>query len=134
MIHDAARPFFPAGRLKEALDNMGKMDVDGLAPALVSTDTLVEVDNGQIISFPDRHRIYHTQTPQIFIYEKIMSAYEKFRENLNDQPFTDDLSLAHSAGLRCGLIEGSQMNFKITTESDWVLAEQLLKSGGLDFT
>jgi len=133
LIHDAARPFFPLTGIKKALKKIEKMELDGLAPAIASADTLVEVHDGRIISFPPRHNIFRTQTPQIFSYKKILIAYKKAKKNLNGAPFTDDLSLAFAAGLRCGLFEGSQINFKITDEVDWALAEQLIKSGRLDF-
>lgn len=132
-IHDSARPFFPLKNVEEGLKLIEKNEFDGLAPVIPSTDTLVEAWGRQVISFPDRQKIFRTQTPQIFIFKKIFQAYENLKENLRDCPFTDDLSLAQAAGLRCGLIEGSQMNFKITTEVDWHLAEELLSSGGLEF-
>ncbi|MBC7361648.1 MAG: 2-C-methyl-D-erythritol 4-phosphate cytidylyltransferase [Candidatus Aminicenantes bacterium] len=132
-IHDSARPFFPLKNVEEGLKLIEKNEFDGLAPVIPSTDTLVEAWGRQVISFPDRQKIFRTQTPQIFIFQKIFQAYENLKENLKDCPFTDDLSLAQAAGLRCGLIEGSQMNFKITTEVDWHLAEELLSSGGLEF-
>jgi len=128
-IHDAARPFFPLRNIEEGIRLLIKNEFDGLAPAVPSTDTLVETQGRQVISFPDRQKIYRTQTPQIFYYSRILKAYE----SLKDRTFTDDLSVAHRAGMRCGLIEGSQMNLKITTELDWHLAEELLSSGGLEF-
>jgi 2-C-methyl-D-erythritol 4-phosphate cytidylyltransferase len=128
-IHDSARPFFPLRNIEEGIELLKKKEFEALAPAIPSTDTLVEVQGRRVISFPNRQKIYRTQTPQIFLYPKILKAYE----NLKEQSFTDDLSVAHRAGWRCGLIEGSQMNFKITTEFDWHLAEDLLSSGGLEF-
>jgi 2-C-methyl-D-erythritol 4-phosphate cytidylyltransferase len=128
-IHDAARPFFPLRNIEEGIKLLTKNEFDGLAPAIPSTDTLVETQGRQVISFPDRQKIYHTQTPQIFYYSRILKAYE----SLKDRTFTDDLSVAHWTGMRCGLVEGSQMNLKITTELDWHLAEELLSSGGLEF-
>ncbi|MGQ9800557.1 MAG: 2-C-methyl-D-erythritol 4-phosphate cytidylyltransferase [Candidatus Saccharicenans sp.] len=128
VIHDAARPFFPLKSLEEGLALITEDKFDGLALAVPSVDTLVEVAGQQVISFPDRHKIFRTQTPQLFRFRLIKQAYEEWQ----NREFTDDLSLALAAGLRCGLINGSQMNLKITTEIDWLLAEQLLSSGGLE--
>ncbi|NPV83607.1 MAG: 2-C-methyl-D-erythritol 4-phosphate cytidylyltransferase [Candidatus Aminicenantes bacterium] len=128
IIHDSARPFFPLRALEEGLKLLGENWYDGLALAIPSTDTLVETEAGRVLGFPDRQKIYRTQTPQLFRFRPIKEAYER----LQGREFTDDLSLASAAGLRCGLLEGSQMNFKITTEIDWLLAEGLLSSGGLE--
>ncbi|MGB9907167.1 MAG: 2-C-methyl-D-erythritol 4-phosphate cytidylyltransferase [Candidatus Saccharicenans sp.] len=128
IIHDAARPFFPLKSLEEGLSLLVEDRYDGLALAVPTVDTLVEVSGQQVVSFPDRKKIFRTQTPQLFRFRPLRQAYEKWSE----REFTDDLSLALAAGLRCGLVNGSQMNFKITTEIDWLLAEQLLSSGGLE--
>lgn len=128
IIHDSARPFFPIRPLEEGFKLLGENRYDGLALAIPSTDTLVETEDGRVVDFPDRQKIYRNQTPQLFRFGPIKEAYERMQE----REFTDDLSLAWAAGLRCGLLEGSQMNFKITTEIDWLLAENLLNSGGLE--
>jgi 2-C-methyl-D-erythritol 4-phosphate cytidylyltransferase len=122
IIHDSARPFFPLKSLPEGLESLKKDEYEGLALAIPATDTLVEVEGRQVISFPDRAKIYHTQTPQLFQFQKILKAYEEQK----DRSFTDDLSLARASGLRCGLLPGSRINFKITSELDWLLAERLL--------
>ncbi len=127
LIHDAARPFFPVEKVAEALKKLTEKEFDGLALAIPSTDTLAEVEGQQVVSFPDRRRIFRMQTPQLFRFKEIRRAYEE----MQDRSFTDDLSLALAAGLRCGWVEGSELNFKITTELDWQLAGNLLESGRL---
>ena len=124
IIHDAARPFFPTEGVKEGLKLLEDNLYDGLALAIPAVDTLVEVEGQKIISFPDRQRIYQTQTPQLFRFEAMFKAYQQLG---SQRPFTDDLSLAYAAGLRCGLVNGSQLNFKITTRLDWELAEKIIK-------
>ena len=116
IIHDAARPFFPGERVKEGLKLLEDNLYDGLALAIPAVDTLVEVEEGKIISFPDRQKIYQTQTPQLFRFEAMFKAYQQLG---SQRPFT--------AGLRCGLVNGSQLNFKITTHLDWELAEKIIK-------
>lgn len=128
IIHDAARPFFPPTSVKKALDLLARREYEGLALAVPAVDTLVEMRNGEIAGFPERSSFYHTQTPQLFFYKKFYEAALKFQ----NQTFTDDLSLAFTAGLKCGLVEGSRLNFKITTELDWLMAEKILSSGALE--
>jgi hypothetical protein len=38
---------------------------------------------------------------------------------------TDDIALAERAGLSLGLVPGEEMNLKLTTREDFVLAERL---------
>jgi len=126
IIHDAARPFFPPEGVKEGLKLLEDNLYDGLALAIPAVDTLVEVEEGKIISFPDRQKIYQTQTPQLFRFEAIFKAYQLLGSQMS---FTDDLSLAYAGGLRCGLVNGNQWNFKITNRHDWELAEKIIKDG-----
>ncbi|MDI6698852.1 MAG: 2-C-methyl-D-erythritol 4-phosphate cytidylyltransferase [Candidatus Saccharicenans sp.] len=128
IIHDSARPFFPLKSVTEGLGKLADQEYDGLALAIPSTDTLAEVEGRRVVAFPDRQKIYRTQTPQLFRFREIKLAYEEQQQ----AAFTDDLSVALAAGLGCGWVEGSRMNFKITTELDWLLAEKLLASGGLE--
>lgn len=115
---------FPHRRSKRGTETLEDNLYDGLALAIPAVDTLVEVEGQKIISFPDRQRIYQTQTPQLFRFEAMFKAYQQLG---SQRPFTDDLSLAYAAGLRCGLVNGSQLNFKITTRLDWELAEKIIK-------
>jgi 2-C-methyl-D-erythritol 4-phosphate cytidylyltransferase len=126
IIHDAARPFFPLKGLQEGLKLLEEDRYDGLALAIPAVDTLVEAIEGKIISFPGRQKFYQTQTPQLFRFEAIFKAYQQLGGR---RPFTDDLSVAYAAGLRCGLVQGSPQNFKITTSLDWEIAERLVKNG-----
>ncbi|MDD8020894.1 MAG: IspD/TarI family cytidylyltransferase [Acidobacteriota bacterium] len=128
IIHDAARPFFPLAGVRAGLQLLANDKYDGLALASPAVDSLVEVNDGEIVSFPDRKKIYQTQTPQLFQYPAMLKACQKLCGQ-KSFAFTDDLSVAYAAGLRCSLVEGSQMNFKITTRFDWELAGQLLKTG-----
>ena len=128
IIHDSARPFFPPTAVKKAIELLAQGKYEGLALAIPATDTLVEIKEGEIVRFPERSAFFHTQTPQLFFFKKFWPACQKFQ----DENFTDDLSLAFAAGLQCGLVEGSRLNFKITTELDWLMAEKILNSGGLE--
>ncbi|MBC7362991.1 MAG: 2-C-methyl-D-erythritol 4-phosphate cytidylyltransferase [Candidatus Aminicenantes bacterium] len=129
IIHDSARPFFPPTAVNKAIKLLAQGKYEGLALAIPATDTLVETKGGEVVRFPERSAFFHTQTPQLFLFKKIWAASQLFSE----QNFTDDLSLAFAAGLKCGLVEGNRLNFKITSEVDWLLAEKILNSSGLKF-
>lgn len=96
---------FPSGWGERRTQLLENNQYDGLALAIPTVDTLVEVAEGRITSFPDRQKIFQTQTPQLFRFEAIYKAFQQLGGRMS---FTDDLSLAYAAGLRCGLVEGAR--------------------------
>ena len=71
----------------------------------------------------DRKAYKLVQTPQVFRSEIILKSYQ---QPFNEQ-FTDDASVAESAGYSVHLVEGSRENIKITNAVDLQIAEILLK-------
>ena len=74
------------------------------------------------------------QTPQVFEYGLIKSAYEKLiqdRNRLADAGVnvTDDTMVAKMYGdVDAKLVENKECNIKITTPEDMVIAEALIKA------
>ena len=89
-----------------------------------STDTLKEISDGMIKGTVDREKIWCVQTPQAFIKEAIIKAYELAEKQ--SYRSTDDSSLLENAGYQVKIINDSSINFKITTKEDWMIAESLL--------
>jgi 2-C-methyl-D-erythritol 4-phosphate cytidylyltransferase len=73
----------------------------------------------------DRGPLWIVQTPQAFEYNVIVGAHEKARAERFGG--TDDASLVERLGIPVRVIEGSRLNFKITTPEDLTLGEALLK-------
>ena len=71
---------------------------------------------------PDRNHMFLEQTPQGFKYHIILNAHKKIKIDV-----TDDIRLVKEAGIECEVVEGSENNFKITTQQDFQFAEMLLK-------
>jgi 2-C-methyl-D-erythritol 4-phosphate cytidylyltransferase/2-C-methyl-D-erythritol 2,4-cyclodiphosphate synthase len=118
MIHDAARPFLPI-EICEAL--IGAADEEhGAAPLLASSDSLKEVDDGDVRAI-SREKIYRTQTPQAFSRRAMLQILES---GLKDA--TDEAALWLDASRALAYVPGSERNFKITTEFDWVVATSLV--------
>ena len=76
-------------------------------------------DNGSEIA--DRSQYVLVQTPQCFLSEIILKAYEQEFQN----SFTDDASVVEQMGFSIHLVEGDKKNIKITTPADLKLAEAL---------
>ncbi|MCD7879918.1 MAG: 2-C-methyl-D-erythritol 4-phosphate cytidylyltransferase [Candidatus Gastranaerophilales bacterium] len=113
IIHDGARPFIKEETILKCLK---KAEETGAAiVAVKSIDTIKIVNNkGQIMSTPDRNTLWNAQTPQIFDYNLIYNAHEKFK----NENFTDDALLIEKLGKEVYTVEGEYSNIKITTVED----------------
>jgi 2-C-methyl-D-erythritol 4-phosphate cytidylyltransferase len=125
-VHDGARPLVTCEEVARAVDALvAEPDLDGVVLAIPSVDTIKIVDGeGRIAGTPDRSTLWRAQTPQIFRWEVLMSAYEQPEEIL--VAATDDSSLVEMRGGRVKVVEGSPENFKITERSDLRRAEDIL--------
>lgn len=121
-VHDAARPFAGAdllGRLARSAAQAG-----AAVPAVPVADTIVELDAEQRAHYLVRSRLAAVQTPQVFRWDLLYAAHEEAARQGADH--TDDGGLLAARGCDPAVVEGSQDNWKITTESDWRRAEELL--------
>lgn len=123
VVHDAARPLLPQDTLQIALE-VAKMKGSALV-CVKAKDTLLHNDNGNW-KYPNRDTMYNIQTPQIFRYGELLDAYEKA---MNEGFYgTDDSMLMKRAGYEVHLVEGSLINFKITTPEDIILFKRIISN------
>ena len=123
-IHDAARPFVSKeliGRVAEALKT-----AEGAAPAIASSDTLVEAADSVINCVPERKKFRMVQTPQAFRLSLLRRAFDRVLKDLNIC-VTDDcgLILRYFPETRIQLVEGDIFNKKLTYHSDIELFNKL---------
>lgn len=121
-VHDAARPLVTPEVVARCIDvaALGEGAVAG-CPAV---DTMKEVGpEALVVGTPDRRRLWHAHTPQVFPADALRRAYEGGLEGA-----TDDASLVERTGLRVRMVEGGTVNLKVTRPEDLVLAEALLRS------
>jgi 2-C-methyl-D-erythritol 4-phosphate cytidylyltransferase len=123
LIHDAARPFLRSGLASAVLAAAGP---GGFATAaLPSPDTLVEVAGGSYRPL-DRSRVQRIQTPQAGWREPLLRWHRQAASA--GLEFTDDAGLAAAFGQPVSLVPGDPWLFKITTPSDWAMAQALLSA------
>ncbi|HFQ15118.1 MAG TPA: bifunctional 2-C-methyl-D-erythritol 4-phosphate cytidylyltransferase/2-C-methyl-D-erythritol 2,4-cyclodiphosphate synthase [Rhodobacteraceae bacterium] len=123
LIHDGARPF-----IDEALINRvaGALDRhDGALAALPVTDTLKEVRGDIVTGTRDRANLWRAQTPQGFIFARILAAHRRAARR-GREDFTDDAAVAEWAGMETTVVEGSANNGKITLAEDLAMADEKL--------
>jgi len=124
LIHDAARPFVAADLIDRVL--RGLEAHDGALPCLAVTDTLKRGDGGRIAGTVDRHDLWRAQTPQGFRFDAILAAHRAATQDAT-LDFTDDAAVAEWFGLDVAIVEGAEMNEKLTTAGDLATAEARLR-------
>ena len=121
VIHDASRPFITKKLIKDCI--LACSNSDGAIIALQPFDTIKYSKSNVVEKTIDREKVWMAQTPQAFIKEKILEAYNN---KLNELIMTDESSMMESMGYKIKIVRGSQNNFKITTDDDWKRAEMVL--------
>ncbi len=123
IVHDAVRPLVTDNIL---ISSVEAAKIFGcFVTAINAKDTLIEGEDF-VNSYVDRSKYYYAQTPQGARYRIFKEAFEKA---VNDNFLgTDESMLFFRNGNKVKIVEGSSLNFKITTEDDLKLFELLLKS------
>ena len=124
-IHDAARPYVT----QEMLERLAYAVrcYDAVAAAVPTKDTIKEADEDAMsVKTLDRSRLWNIQTPQVFSYPLISSAFEELKRD-SAAGITDDTMVVEKyTGHRVKMVEGSYSNYKITTPEDMIIMEALL--------
>lgn len=116
-IHDGARPFLTQDILKRSQEKVEQCNACVVGMPVKDTIKLTD-SNGNIKDTPDRNYVWQIQTPQVFSYDIIKSAYEKMEE-AKDINFTDDAMVVEKMlHYPIQLVMGSYQNIKITTPED----------------
>lgn len=128
LVHDGARPLFPAELLSKGMAEFTRDTCDGIVFGLPAVDTIkvTGADSRLVAETPDRSRMWQAQTPQIFTREAIDKAYAAPPEVLARA--TDDASLVERAGGVVKMVMGSRENIKLTEPADLVVAEAIFRS------
>ena len=120
LIHDGARPLVGPAVIDRVLQALHTSPA--ALPALPVTDTLKRGAAGSVAGTVERADLYRAQTPQGFVYERILRAHRR----LAGAAMSDDAALAEADGLTVALVPGDEDNVKITEPADLVRAERLL--------
>jgi 2-C-methyl-D-erythritol 4-phosphate cytidylyltransferase/2-C-methyl-D-erythritol 2,4-cyclodiphosphate synthase len=119
LVHDAARPFCPAGVIDRLL--AGLEFFEGAAPVLPVGDTLAKI--GDTLGDPvDRTDLARVQTPQAFRLGALRSAYDSWS---GPSP-TDETTVVRAAGMKVAAVDGDPALEKLTLRADFDRAEQWL--------
>jgi 2-C-methyl-D-erythritol 4-phosphate cytidylyltransferase len=111
-VHDAARPFASSVVYQRVIGAVVDGN-DGAVPGVAVTDTIKQVNSSDVvITTPQRATLRAVQTPQAFRASTLRRAHEREGEG------TDDAALVESLGGTVVVVQGDEMNRKITTRDD----------------
>jgi 2-C-methyl-D-erythritol 4-phosphate cytidylyltransferase len=124
-VHDAVRPCVTEAQISAVFAEAAKSGAALLGVPV--SDTLKQVDaQRRVQATASRQGLWLAQTPQVFRRDWLLEAYAN-RGKLG-KDITDDAQLVEAAGHRVTMVEGAATNIKITTKSDLILAEAILKA------
>lgn len=114
-VHDAARPLISQNIITTAVKTAETFD--NAVVCIKARDTLLKAEEGLAGSYLDRNEIYYVQTPQVFRYNVLKHSMDlAFKKHIYG---TDESMLVVSAGYKVQIVEGSPLNFKITSREDF---------------
>lgn len=126
VIHDAARPFVSEEILINNIN--GAREHGAVVTAVAATDTMLVVDdNNMITSIPERKTIYKEQTPTSANLKMLLELEEKLTEE-DKKHITGTAQIFTFNNCSVKIVEGSDSNFKITTDEDLERAKQKIFS------
>jgi 2-C-methyl-D-erythritol 4-phosphate cytidylyltransferase len=128
LIHDAVRPLVPVEVVLRSIEPILSGRADGTDTVIPSADTLVIVEGDVVTEIPDRARFRRGQTPQSFRKDMLTRAYA-LAEAAGEMGATDDCSLVlrFVPDARIVAVPGDEVNLKITTRTDMVLADRMIQ-------
>lgn len=122
-VHDGARILITPAEIEKVLKQAWACGAAALGTPV--TDTLKFVDErGDILSTPDRSRLWAVQTPQVF--ERDLFKRAMGNALANELEVTDDCSMVEATGEKVRVIMGGYSNIKLTTPVDITIAEAIL--------
>jgi len=123
-IHDGARMLITSDEINRVLSVAFETGAATLGTPVTDTVKVVG-ENGCIVSTPDRNTLWSVQTPQVFergLYRRAMDNAVQ-----NGLSVTDDCAMVEAIGVPVEVVKGAYTNIKLTTPTDVVIAEALLK-------
>ena len=128
MVHDVARPCLTHQELDALFAAAALNQADGFVLGMPVRDTMkLTNSDGVVEGTPDRSRLWHAFTPQMFRVEALLSAIESCLAT--GYLVTDEASAMEQCGHTVQMVAGSANNIKITRPEDLPLAEFILQPG-----
>lgn len=130
VTHDAVRPFITSRIIEDNINFAIKYGAcDTVVPAI---DTIVvSNDNEKISDIPNRKLMYQGQTPQSFKISLLKKLYNELSQE-EKEILTDACKICVVKNHPVYLVEGEISNLKITTPSDYKIAQAMIGGNLVD--
>lgn len=130
ITHDSVRPFVTARILEDNIDSV--LQYQACDTVTGAVDTIVMSKDHKIISdIPDRTMMYQGQTPQSFQIKLLKKLYGELTED-EKKILTDACKICVVRNVPVHLVEGEISNLKITTVSDYKIAQAMVGGNLID--
>lgn len=125
VIHDGVRPFVTEKILNDSIDGAAKYGA--VVAAIPVSDTLLISNEGEIVDeIPKRSLYYKGQAPDSFNLKLFIDLLNKLTDEQR-KTITGTSQVCTLNNYPIHMIEGDEVNFKITTASDFIIAENIIK-------
>jgi 2-C-methyl-D-erythritol 4-phosphate cytidylyltransferase len=122
-VHDAVRPFIDQERLEQVIRVASQ--TGAAIVGIVPVDTVKRIHKDKVRATLPREHLVLTQTPQVFRFDLLKSAFARAAED--GFVGTDESSLVERMEeVEVSVVQGSDRNLKITKPSDMDLARLFL--------
>lgn len=129
LVHDGVRPLIPAKLITDNIDSC--LNKGNAVTGIDCKEVIMEKDNDYIfsISYP-REKLIRTQTPHTFFLKDLLKAHEdSIAQKLTNTVAPCDMMGKLYKDKKQNLVQGSELNFKITTQEDLIMFKNLLTLG-----
>ena len=125
LVHDAARPCVAGADIERLIREVNFHPAGGLL-ATPAVDTLKSGDaDSRVSGTVSRSGLWRAQTPQLFPVRTLIEAIDHCHDR--GEACTDEAQAIEALGLRPKLVICGDYNFKVTHQSDMVIASAILK-------
>lgn len=126
LTHDAVRPFIDARIIK---DNIEAVKEYGACNTVMPVyDSVIRSSTGQFFTeHLHRKELFRVQTPQSFKLGELNNLINSLSDSEMEQ-YTDVASIFADRGYRVRLVEGADVNIKLTTPFDMAVAKTIINN------
>ena len=127
VTHDSVLPFVTLRMLEENID--GALQHQAVDTVMASTDTIVVSQDGEkVTEIPERRFMYQGQTPQSFNMNLLKKLYADLTAE-EKAKLTDAAKIFTLRQYPVYLVQGDVSNMKITTVTDYEIAQAMIGMG-----
>ena len=127
IISDAVRPCISLGEIERILNRLE--DYPAVTTGVEIYETILKAEDHIISDIIPRDGIVRQTSPEGYVFSTLIDLYINEDKKVISQYKNIGIDQLFSRGTQVGLVESNPLNFKITTQDDIYLFENVLKHG-----